>query len=199
MTDSTTHLPRRRTRRLATVIGGAALVAALGIPSAAGAVTLGSTHVSRNSQGAAFCGGFENCGYVQTALPGATTKAPFSGRIKEWNVHLEDPGSLQLLVVRKQADGDFKAVAASSVRTPTTDGVKHLGANLPIHKGDRVGLNLLDENAFVETLDATRAPLQFFTPAFEIGTPQQPFAPFFNSTEFLFNAKLQHGSIRPPD
>jgi hypothetical protein len=193
MTDSSRHLPRWRTRLLATLIGSiAAVVAALGIPSAAGAVTLGSTHISRNSQGAAFCGGFPTCGYVQTALPGATTRAPFGGRIREWNVHLEDPGSLQLLVVRKQANGNFKALAASSVRTPTTDGVKTFGANLPIHKGDFVGLNLLDENSFVETLDATGAPLQFFTPAFDVGTAQQPYAPFFNSTEFLFNAKLKH-------
>ena len=49
-------------------------------------------HVSSNSNSGAFCGGFETCGYVQTALPNATTRAPFDGRIRQWKVNLEDPG-----------------------------------------------------------------------------------------------------------
>jgi hypothetical protein len=190
MTDSTSRVLARPAILFTALT--AAIAATLALPGGAGAVTLGSTHVSTNSQGAAFCGGFPSCGYVQTALPGATTRAPFTGRIREWNVHLQDPGRLQLVVVRKQANGNFKTLAASSVRNPITDGVKRFGASLPIHKGDLVGLNLLDENGFVETLDAMGAPLQFFTPSFEVGAAQRPYAPFFNSTEFLFNAKLKH-------
>lgn len=176
----------------AAILALVALVAALSVPSAAGAVTLGSTHVSSNSNSGAFCGGFETCGYVQTALPNATTRAPFDGRIRQWRVNLEDPGSVQLLVVRKQPGGGFKAVEDSTVRTTSTDGVKTFGANLPIRKGDFVGLNLLDMDVSLHTLDSMGAPLQFFTPSFGVGDVQQPFAPFFNSTEFLFNAQLKH-------
>jgi hypothetical protein len=169
-----------------------AVAAALSVPSVAGAATLGSTHVSSNSNSGAFCGGFETCGYVQTALPNATTRAPFDGRIRQWKVNLEDPGSVQLLVVRKQPGGGFKAVESSAARTTSTDGVKTFGANLPIRKGDFVGLNLLDMDVSLHTLDSMGAPLQFFTPSFQVGDIQQPFAPFFNSTEFLFNAQLKH-------
>jgi hypothetical protein len=190
MTDSSRHPLARPAPLFAALLALAALVAAVAMPSAASAVTLGSTNVAKNSQGGAFCGGFETCGYVQTALPNATTKAPFDGRIRQWDVHLEDPGSVQLLVVRKQAGGGFRAVEASSVKTTTTAGVKRFGANLEIRKGDMVGLNLLDMDVTVEALDSTGAPLQFFKPAFQAGDLQQPFAPFFNSTEFLFNAKL---------
>jgi hypothetical protein len=192
MTASSRHPLLRPASLFASLLAVAALFAALAMPSAAGALTLGSTHVPRNSQGGAFCGGFETCGYVQTALPNATTKAPFDGRIERWNVHLQDPGSLQLLVVRKQAGGGFKAVSASPVKTTTTAGVKHFGANLPIRKGDFIGLNLLDMDVSLLTLDSMGAPLQFFTPAFHTSDIQQPFAPFFNSTEFLFNAQLTH-------
>jgi hypothetical protein len=192
MTDSNRQLhalPRPLFAMLLALVG---FVAALSLPSAAGAVTLGSTHVSSKTNGGAFCGGFETCGYVQTALPGATTRAPLDGRIRQWKVNLEDPGSVQLLVVRKQPGGGFKAVEGSTVKTTSTDGVQTFGANLAIRRGDFVGLNLLDMDVTVRSLDSMGAPLQFFTPAFGVGDIQQPFAPFFNSTEFLFNAQLKH-------
>ena len=125
-------------------------------------------------------------------MPNATTRAPFDGRIRQWKVNLEDPGSVQLLVVRKQPGGGFKAVESSAVRTTSTGGVKTFGANLAIRKGDFAGLNLLDMDVSLHTLDSMGAPLQFFTPSFQVGDVQQPFAPFFNSTEFLFNAQLKH-------
>ena len=192
MTDSKPQLLTLPRALFAALLALAAFVAALSVPSVAGAATLGSTHVSSNSNSGAFCGGFETCGYVQTALPNATTRAPFDGRIRQWKVNLEDPGSVQLLVVRKQPGGGFKAVESSAVRTTSTGGVKTFGANLAIRKGDFAGLNLLDMDVSLHTLDSMGAPLQFFTPSFQVGDVKQPFAPFFNSTEFLFNAQLKH-------
>lgn len=180
---------------LATLIGAAAAsVVALGAPAAAGAVTLGSTHIAQGSQGGIFCGGFPNCAFTQTSLPGATTKAPFNGRIKAWKVNLQDPGSLQLLVLRKRDDGGFKAVDASSPRTTDVDEVNKFRANVPVRKGELIGLNLLDEDIVLQVLQpGGHLRNKGFMPAFEIGAVQQPYEPF-NSTfnELQFNATLKH-------
>jgi hypothetical protein len=172
----------------------AAFAAVLVAPSAANALTLGSTHVAQSSQGSVFCGQFPNCAYAQTALADATVRAPFDGRIRSFHVHLSDAGSVQLLVLRKRADGSFNAIEGTSVRTTATDGVKQFGANLPIHKGDLVGLNLLDEDVSIEVLNPPGVVRsKGFLPALDIGVPQQPYAPFSSDfDELLFNAQLKH-------
>ena len=194
MTDSTRHhlVPRRRL--LATLIGAAASVAtALSLASPAGAVTLGSTHVAQQSQSASFCGGFETCAYAQTSLPGGTVRAPFTGTIRTWKVNDDGgPGPFQLLVLRRQSDGSFRAVDASTPR-PATDGVNTFGANLDVRKGDFIGLNILDDDTFVQTLNPRMDRSVGFMPAFDVGGRQQPYAPFGSTfDELQFNAQLKH-------
>ena len=194
MTDSSTSRLVSRKRLFATLIGAAATrVAALSLASPAGAVTLGSTHVAQPSQSAFFCGGFETCAYAQTSLPGATVRAPFDGTLRSWKVNDDGgPGPFQLLVLRRQSDGSFKSVAASTPR-PAVDGVNTYGTNLDIRKGDFIGLNILDDSTFVQTLNPRMDRSVGFEPAFDLGTSQQPHKPF-NSTfdEFQFNAQLRH-------
>lgn len=194
MTDSSRHRLAPRKRLFATLIGAAAAVtAALSLASPAGAVTLGSTHVAQPSQSAFFCGGFETCAYAQTVLPGATVKAPFDGTIMSWKVNDDGgPGPFQLLVLKRQSDGSFKAVDASTPR-PATDGVNAYGARLDIRKGDFIGLNILDDDTFVQTLNPRMDHSVGFKPAFDLGTRQQTYKPF-NSPfdEFQFNAQLRH-------
>ena len=194
MTDSTVYVCAPRRRLFATLIGtAAAIVAALSLASPAGAVTLGSTHVAQRSQSAFFCGGFPTCAYAQTALQDGTVRAPFDGTIRSWRVNEEDAGSVQLLVLRKQSGGSFKAVHASSPKTSTTDGVNTFGANLDAHKGDFIGLNLLDENVFIQTLNPRPDRSVGFMPAFGLGAMQQPYAPFGSTfDELQFNAQLKH-------
>jgi hypothetical protein len=170
----------------------AILAAALLLPSAAGAVTLGSTHVGQSSNAGIFCGGFPSCAYVQTSLPDGTTRAPFDGRIKAWNVNVSDPGSLQLLVLRKRDNGKLRAVAGSGVKSPATGGVESYGANLKVAKGDRIGLNLLDENVLISVLDATGANVRGFVPAFAVPGGQPADEPYSSGlTELQLNAKLK--------
>jgi len=193
MADSMRHVPLRRTRILTTLIGSAAtVVAALAIPGTAGAVTLGSTHIAQGSQAGIFCGGFPSCAFAQTSLPDGVTRAPFKGRIRSWKVNLQDPGSLQLLVLRKRDDGSFKAVEGSSPRTTDVDEVNRFRANLPVRKGDLVGLNLLDEDIVIQVLNPRNARSKGFMPAFDVGGAQEPYGPF-NSTfdELQFNATLK--------
>jgi hypothetical protein len=185
---------------MGTMLATMAVAAALLAPSTAGAVTLGSTHVATNSQGGIFCGEFPNCAYTQLSLPdGGVTKAPFDGRIKSFRVNLSDPGTLQLLVVRQRPNGSFRAINGSTVRTTSTKGVNTFGANVPIRKGDFVGLNLLDEFVTVRALDPNGANEAGFLPAFEMGGAQHPYAPFTSSfTELEFNAQLKRASVITP-
>jgi hypothetical protein len=194
MNPSSSHRPVPRRRLLATLIGAAAAtIAALSLAGSAGAVTIGSTHVAQPSQSAFFCGGFETCAHVQTSLPGATVRAPFDGTIRTWKVNDDGgPGPFQLLVLRKQDGGSFKAVDASTPR-PAVDGVNTYGANLDIRKGDFIGLNILDDDTFVQTLNPRMDRSLGFKPAFALGDRQKPYKPF-NSPfdEFQFNAQLRH-------
>jgi len=194
MTDSSrSHLAPRK-RLFATLIGaGAAVVAALSLASPAGAVTIGSTHVAQSSQSAMFCGGFETCAYAQTSLMDGTVKAPFDGAIRSWKVNDDGgPGPFQLLVLRRQSDGSFKAIDASTPR-PAVDGVNTYGTRLDIRKGDFIGLNILDDDTFVQTLNPRMDRSVGFMPAFDMGGRQQPYKPF-NSPfdEIQFNAQLRH-------
>jgi hypothetical protein len=187
MTDSIRHVGGR-----AACLVLATTALALTAPNAAGAVTLGSSHVAETSNAGVFCGGFPNCAYAQTSLRAATVKAPFDGRIPAWHVNLSDPGSVQLLVLRKPTDGAFKAVDGSAVRTTATAGVKRFAAALKIRKGDFVGLNLLDENVGVHVLDTPGVRSKGFLPAFDIGARQHPYHPFSSTfDELQFNAKLK--------
>jgi hypothetical protein len=194
MTDSSTARLVPRKRLFATLIGAAAaIVAALSLASPAGAVAIGSTHVAQRSQSAFSCGGFDSCAYAQNSLPGSTVRAPFDGQIRSWKVN-DDGGSgpFQLLVLRRQSDGSFTAVAASTPR-PAVDGVNTYGANVSVRKGDFIGLNILDRTTFVQSLNPVMAHVDAFIPAFDLGMAQQPFRDF-NSPfdELQFNAQLRH-------
>ena len=200
MTNSSRQTLARPRALMGMIVAPIAVAAALLAPGTAGAVTLGSTHVSTNSQGGIFCGEFPNCAYTQLSLPdAAVTKAPFDGRIKSFRVNLADPGTLQLLVVRQRPDGSFRAINGSTVRTTSTKGVNTFGTNVPIRKGDLVGLNLLDEFVSVRILSPNGANEAGFLPAFEMGGVQKPYAPFTSSfTELEFNAQLKRASVITP-
>jgi hypothetical protein len=188
MTDSTT---RSFLRPRYLVLG--LVTAALALPTAAGAAVVGSTHIGQSSQTGLFCGGFPSCAEVQTSLAGGTVKAPFTGRIRTWRVNLDVAGSLQLLVVRKQDDGSFKTVAESSPKRATVAGVQTFGASVPIRKGDLIGLNLLDGDIVIHTLNPRDAHVKAFIPAMRLGTSRMPFKPFRSPfDELQFNASIRH-------
>lgn len=170
----------------------AILAATVLLPAAAGAVTLGSTHVAQDSNAGIFCGGFPSCADVQTRLPDGITRAPFDGTIRSWNVNVSDPGSLQLLVLRKRDDGSLRAVTGSGVKSPATGGIKQYGANLKVAKGEILGLNLLDENVTISVLTPAGANIRGFVPAFAVPGRQPADEPFSSGlTELQFNARLK--------
>jgi hypothetical protein len=194
MTNSSRPRLVPRNKLFATLIGAAAVVAALSLASPAGAVTLGTTHVAQPSQSALFCGGFETCAYAQTSLLDGTVKAPVDGTIMSWKVNDDGgPGPVQLLVLTRQSDGSFKTVEASTPKGDLTDGVNAFGAHLDIRKGDFIGLNILDDSTFIQTLNPRMEHVKGFKPAFDLGMSQQPYKPFSTPfDELQFNAQLRH-------
>lgn len=177
--------------RLASLGALAALGAVAAAPAPAGAATLGLHHIGIDSNGGVFCGGFETCAQVQTHLPDGLTRAPSNGTITHWKVNLDTPGSLRLVVLRKQPDKTFKAVDASTVKAPTAPGVHSYDARLTARKGDFIGLDLLDEEITIQTLSAPGAFLDFFQPDFGTSAQQTRYDPFSGGlTELELKATL---------
>jgi hypothetical protein len=175
--------------RRAITLAVAAAALALAAPATSSAITLGSPRVAHDSNAGLFCGGFPDCAFVQTSLQGAITKAPKSGRIKSWRVHLQDPGTLQLIVFRQRGNGTYRAVNAQPPKTTMTAGVKGFKSNLKIAKGEFVGVNLLDEDIGIRTLNAT-GTVQIFQSSFAVGDIVPP-DETDTVDELLFNAKLK--------
>ncbi len=118
-------------------------LAALAIaPGSAGAVKLGTPSFTYDdNDGGVSCGSpSATCIYMQRKLPGATLRAPFSGTIRKWRVASSSPRSFELIVMRKEGDGSFKAVRGSDGESVPALGVYSFKANLRIRQGDRVGI-----------------------------------------------------------
>lgn len=159
-------------------------------PASAGAVTLGSHHIDRTLYESNIGCGSELCTYVQTRLPGAQVRAPFSGEIHVWRFVSPDNGARawQLAVMRKKPNGKFKNVGDSSVAHTTAAGeYAYFAGNIPIHEGDYIGL--IGEIAPEFNTDQAKGWL--FEPAVEPGVSQAP-ALRTGSVELQFNATVRH-------
>jgi protein kinase-like protein len=147
-------------RRRAWIGGGVALVAAAAVavlllgagsagveppPVLAGSVPLGSDLTtedvgSLDCLGQAPSGASPGCTLVQTRLPGVTVAAPRSGVIRRWTVR-GARGQLSLQVVR--GDGDrFASKARTDFVTVPDTGIHAFPAELPVRRGDLVGLGV---------------------------------------------------------
>jgi hypothetical protein len=170
----------------------AALGVALALPAGASAVTLGSTHLGKPSEGSRYCGGNPSCSSTQTKLPGAIVKAPARGHIKRWRVNVVVPGKLQLLVLERVAEDQFKALAASEKRSPATAGVKKFKTNLSIDKKNFIGISLLDATVNIGGYEKLGAEKQGFLPAFTVGNTLTSSPGYSDPDDVLqFNATLE--------
>ncbi len=164
-------------------------VGAVGLsPSSAGAVTLGSSHIdAAQSDFRAACGsGPEGCIEVQKRLPGAQVRAPFSGVVRKWRV-VSPPGGTdyQLVVLHKKPNGKFKNVGESSVGSTSEEGEFKFSADMPIHKGDYVGLR---GTVTIGILNA-KAKSLYFSPPVDFADARKPSSK--NVNELQFNAKVR--------
>jgi serine/threonine-protein kinase len=155
--------PRRRVIALA-ALGGALAVAAAGLafglgdddgePASAAPATVpdqpGLRYVGSSLAGppgrALDCLGRRprpaspGCTVVQSALPGATVVVPEDGAIRRWAVR-GARGELTLAVLRPREGGAFQ-VALSSTETAGSADVQWFDADMPVERGDLVGLRV---------------------------------------------------------
>jgi hypothetical protein len=83
----------------------------------------------------------DSCTFAQKRLPGAETRAPFSGVVRKWRVvSRPGPQTYQLVVLHKKDNGKYKNVGVSSLGVAPEQGVFEFQADMQIHKGDYIGI-----------------------------------------------------------
>ena len=153
---------------LAAVVAGVAIVAGSGdepapaAPLLGGAVTLGSPLTAGSAQTVdcsdkAPSGASESCILVQTHLAGRPVAALEGGVVRRWAVRGAS-GELALVVLHRRGD-TTSIVARSSYASIRDDGLHALRANLPVHRGELVGVALAP-GAGVGVRDTRQATLR---------------------------------------
>ena len=155
-------------------------------PASAGAVTLGSHHMDlAQTEKESTCSA-ETCSGVQTKLPGALVRAPFSGEIRTWRVVTSGPNSYQLAVLHKKPNGKFKNVGVSSVESTPGFGEFEFSTSLSIHKGDYIAL----VGKVFEFIRNKKGVGVVFNPALEFPDARKPDSR--GPGELQFNATVKH-------
>jgi hypothetical protein len=162
------------------------LLAVALVPRASGA-TLGTPNVHGGSADyGTGCADMEpSCMYVQTKIPGALTRAPFSGIIKKWRLSEPGPYSAQLVVVRKHDDGSYEAIRASDIGPVPSSGTYRFPTHLRIRKGDYIGL----QGSSILARENSQSRAVLINSALELGVPKMPYFP--SADTFLYNATLK--------
>jgi len=129
--------------------------------------------------------GAASCTWVQKRLPGAQVRAPFSGNIRKWRVASPGVYSFQLVVMRKKRNGAFRNVGQTSVGAAPAAGTYEFMADMPIRKGDYIGL--MGET--VQGILNPRGKTLTFDPAVEFPDAHKP--SFSGKDEYQFNASMR--------
>jgi hypothetical protein len=153
-------------------------------PASAGAVRLGSSQIDETLTD--FGTGCDGCMYVQEHLAGLPTRAPFSGAVRKWHVVSTNSYDYQLVVLHKKDNGKFKNVGESSVGSTTGAGEFEFRANMPIHKGEFVGL----KGDSVAGIDNDTAKTLLFDPAPLFAQARKPTSS--GADEYQYNAIVHH-------
>lgn len=170
-------------------------LALLGAPQAQ-AVTLGSA-LTEDADNYVGCGpSDETVTYIQTALPGRTLIAPFSGVITRWGVRLQTSNTgygFQLEVMEDSGTGSFSRVRQSEVEVPTLPfgaSTQMFPARIPIEAGQQTALTIF-KNAVPTAIGVFKTGSgqgALWCPRFE-GGPSAPAYPF--SSQLLMNARVE--------
>jgi hypothetical protein len=134
---------RLRTRAFLPVVVAAVAVSAAPAASAA-TVTVGSPLTSFDTQYGA-SGNNTTAANQVLAEAGAHASSPVDGTITQWHLTTITTGVFALHVVRSSYGG-FGG-AGTSAQTVTSPGAHTFAANLPIHAGDLIGVDIPDGGA----------------------------------------------------
>jgi hypothetical protein len=149
-------------KRATSLIGALAvsgLVAAS--PAQATTVTIGSPGPA--SAVSALLGGTATV--VNTSIPGATVTAPGNGVVTSWKIANASGGPFFLQIVHSAGGAAFTSTGTSGPGPITSTGTLTFPANLPIAKGDFIGLVNTSNSDRVGAATTPGAAFIFFTPA----------------------------------
>jgi hypothetical protein len=161
---------------------------AVGPVSPAHAVTLGNPDVDEAT--ATFgsgCSPGPTCTYLQTRLPGANVRAPFTGFITKWRMAQPGPRTSQLAVMRKRDHGKFEAIRATDFEMAASAGTYRFDTHLRIRKGDYIALH----GDGIEGRENPDAKWAYWGAPLVFGTPTNPDSTDAGN-EYLYNATLRH-------
>jgi IPT/TIG domain-containing protein/PASTA domain-containing protein len=128
-----------------------ALVAALAallclcLTSAASArtIVLGPPIEETTSFGSLDCDfGLDNCSVVNIVIPGAKTVAPVDGVLTSWSIKGASANGSYQLYTLSRAGTTYTANAESTIEQPASSNVESFSTNLPIKKGEYLGLGI---------------------------------------------------------
>ena len=133
-------------------------------------VTVGSPGPA--STVSALLGGPTAATIVNTAIPGATVTAPGNGVITSWRIANATGGPFSIQVVHPSA-GAFTSTGTASGGVATSSGTVTFAANLPIAKGDYIGLLNTNPSDHIGAAATPGSSFIFFSPALG-ATPRTP-------------------------
>jgi len=128
---------------------------------------------------------------ISTSLPAVQTVSPADGTIVRWRIKGASamPG-YSLDVLRHNSDGSYTVTASTGPLTPAGNELETLAANLPIHAGEYIELNLPQGGEFT-ALSAASTYVTFF-PNLQPGETRQPANEFEYPFTFGYNADVEY-------
>lgn len=172
-------------------------------PVAPGTSSLGSTLSAgrsrpRDCTGRAPSVNSPACTVVQTRLAGRPLTVAADGVIRRWAVRGAQ-GTLALQVVRRRADGTYAEVRRSQYERPPDRGPNAFRANVPVRRGDRVGIELTPGAGLALRRARTAAALRWLGPLEIIRAPRAPSQILHEAAgELLLRVDVDHGArLRP--
>lgn len=142
--------------RICLCLTATACLALLGSASASAANTIVGNPLLNSGKFATGCGNLspDGCTFVTFELPKSAglVQSPVDGAIVRWSVKgaWPEPG-YAIRVLERRGTLEFTGAGASTQVTPATLGIETFSADLPVHAGDYIGLNVppggtVDEN-----------------------------------------------------
>lgn len=138
------------------------------------------------------------CTIVQTRLAGRPLAVAADGVIRGWAVRGAQ-GTLALQVVRRHEDGRYAEVRRSQYERPPDRGPHAFDANVPVRRGDRVGIELTPGAGVGVRPARTAAALRWLGPLEIIRAPRAPSQILrIAAGELLLRADIARGArLRP--
>lgn len=185
-------------------IPGLGLLAALGVWAILGATAAQADVVTVGSPLSApfpHPGGFGQVTVTNLILPepGANVTSPVDGTIIRWRLSGASGGPFRLRVLTPGSGMTFTGAGTSEPRTPSGTATEAFTANLPIHAGQQIGLDLSDPSDAVGIQSSLGLGARFgFSGSLLADGDAQMFSMGASDEELGFNADVETPAANVP-